>query len=153
MKSIPFSVRTVALMSGVFLSMGVSPCPGGPGSTPDAGVDATPPQACTYNSDCAFGMECSGSGGFCVDSECHEGNPFDLSVPARPCPAGQDCTFGDGVDLNHGNGWCEPAPCMPGAHQVQDCEFGQGGVFNYQTCSCVLPQPIAPPVEDGNSFE
>lgn len=60
---------------------------------------------CTFGSDCSFGDECEA--GWCAPSECHEGNPFDPSVPSRPCPSGETCHFADGVDLNHGNGWCE----------------------------------------------
>jgi len=83
----------------------VQDCEQGQGGTFDWLACACVPPECRYNLDCAFGDECDG--GHCVPSECHSGNPFDPSVPERPCPAGQECMMGDGVDLNHGNGWCE----------------------------------------------
>ena len=64
-------------------------------------------QSCTWNSDCPFGFEC-GAGAQCHPSECHEGGQFGEGYGRLPCPAGQICMFGDAVDLNHGNGWCEP---------------------------------------------
>ncbi|MBN1947640.1 MAG: hypothetical protein JW797_18390 [Bradymonadales bacterium] len=66
---------------------------------------------CVYNSDCPFGQECDDEG--CVDSECHWGYPADeppanQTIPPRECPEDYNCMMGDGVDMYHGNGWCEP---------------------------------------------
>jgi hypothetical protein len=83
----------------------VQACEFGQGGTFDWLACACIPPECVYNLDCAFGDECDG--GHCVPSECHAGNPFDPRVPERRCPGGLMCMMGDGVDLNHGNGWCE----------------------------------------------
>lgn len=64
---------------------------------------------CNFNSDCEFGYECAGP---CVESDCHEASP-DGSMPALLCPNGFGCEYGDGVDWNHGNGYCVPNPTFP----------------------------------------
>lgn len=69
--------------------------------------DVPPAASCQFNSDCAWGFECSGPGATCQESACHEAAP-DGSLPAKACPAGQGCEYGDAVDLNHGNGYCVP---------------------------------------------
>jgi hypothetical protein len=61
--------------------------------------------SCTYNSDCSYGYECSG--GLCAESECHLADP-EGTLPQLDCPAGQGCEYADGIDYNHGNGYCVP---------------------------------------------
>jgi hypothetical protein len=58
---------------------------------------------CDWNSDCAFGFECHDHG--CVESDCYWANGI---IPAKECPDGFGCEYGDGVDFNHGNGVCVP---------------------------------------------
>lgn len=90
-------------------------CELGQGGTFDYRACACVPPAaasCQLASDCAWGMECSGPGATCQESACHEAAP-DGSLPARSCPAGEGCEYGDGVDLNHGNGHCVTEPPQP----------------------------------------
>ena len=68
-------------------------------------------KTCQYNSDCPFGFECgagpNGIGPRCLPSDCHSGGQINNDSGVKPCPQGLQCLMGDGVDLNHGNGWCE----------------------------------------------
>jgi hypothetical protein len=57
-------------------------------------------EACAFSSDCDYGFECAAG---CIESECHEAQG---TLPAKLCPDGLNCEYGDGVDLNHGNGYC-----------------------------------------------
>lgn len=90
----------------------VQECEMGQGGTFDyqACTCVVPPApTCEHDSSCAWGFECTGDGTSCQESACHDAAP-DGSLAARSCPAGQGCEYGDGVDLNHGNGHCVPSP-------------------------------------------
>jgi hypothetical protein len=89
-------------------------CPAGYGCEFGDGVDYNHGNghcvetACAYNSDCVFAYECRS--GLCVESDCHAANPTDPTVGERYCPEGFGCEYGDGVDYNHGNGYCAAVP-------------------------------------------
>lgn len=80
---------------------------------------------CASYDDCPFGHDCED--GTCVETPCHGPSPYG-ALPARECPAGFSCTYGDAVDSNQGLGFCEPDPaCTSPDHCAWGfaCEWGQ----------------------------
>jgi hypothetical protein len=77
---------------------------------------------------CTEGQPMSQAG--CTSSEVVYTESYQVS-----CSAAQqdECSEMDGV-FNPDTCGC----CRPGAHQVQECEMGQGGTFDMLSCSCVL---------------
>jgi hypothetical protein len=98
--------------------------------------------ACTSWWDCPFGHRCEA--GRCTETPCHGAAP-DGTLAPRDCPAGSSCTYGDSVDVNFGQGFCEPDPeCAANT----DCAWGhecRWGACEESPCHPASPDGALPP--------